>query len=115
MNVDGARLWLAVPVDGDMVAVIGENRKLLAFPLAEMPKMPRGKGVRIQRYKEGGLSDLRTFASETGLTWQDSAGRTFTLKGEDLKEWLGHRAEAGRLPPKGFPRSNRFTADTRIL
>ncbi|MCZ8262004.1 MAG: DNA topoisomerase IV subunit A [Beijerinckiaceae bacterium] len=109
MNVDGARLWLAVPVEGDMVAVIGENRKLLAFPLSEMPEMPRGKGVRVQRYKEGGLADLRTFSSETGLTWQDSAGRTFTLKGDDLKEWLGHRAESGRLPPKGFPRSNRFT------
>ncbi|MCZ8181948.1 MAG: DNA topoisomerase IV subunit A [Beijerinckiaceae bacterium] len=109
MNVDGARLWLVVPVEGDMVAVIGENRKLLAFPLSEMPEMPRGKGVRLQRYKEGGLADLRTFSSETGLTWQDSAGRTFTLKGDDLKEWLGHRAESGRLPPKGFPRSNRFT------
>ncbi|WP_284178771.1 DNA topoisomerase IV subunit A [Rhabdaerophilum sp. SD176] len=109
MNVDGARLWLVVPVEGDMVAVIGENRKLLAFPLSEMPEMPRGKGVRLQRYKEGGLADLRTFSIETGLTWQDSAGRTFTLKGDDLKEWLGHRAESGRLPPKGFPRSNRFT------
>ncbi|MCZ8187293.1 MAG: DNA topoisomerase IV subunit A [Beijerinckiaceae bacterium] len=109
MNVDGARLWLVAPVEGDMVAVIGENRKLLAFPLSEMPEMPRGKGVRLQRYKEGGLADLRTFSSETGLTWQDSAGRTFTLKGDDLKEWLGHRAESGRLPPKGFPRSNRFT------
>ncbi|HRE21523.1 MAG TPA: DNA topoisomerase IV subunit A, partial [Rhabdaerophilum sp.] len=109
MNLDDARLWRVVPVEGDMVAVVGENRKLLAFPLAEMPEMPRGKGVRIQRYKEGGLADIKTFAAAAGLTWQDSSGRAFTLKGEDLTEWLGHRAEAGRLPPKGFPRSNRFT------
>jgi topoisomerase IV subunit A len=109
MNLDDARLWCAVPVEGDMVAIVGENRKLLAFPLSEMPEMPRGKGVRLQRYKEGGLADIKTFQNETGLTWQDSSGRTFTLKGTDLGEWLGHRAEAGRLPPKGFPRSNRFT------
>jgi len=109
MNLDDARLWRIVPVEGDMVAVVGENRKLLAFPLSEMPEMPRGKGVRIQRYKEGGLADIKTFAAATGLTWQDSSGRTFTLKGDDLAEWLGHRAESGRLPPKGFPRSNRFT------
>ncbi len=109
MNLDDARLWRVIPVEGDMVAVVGENRKLLAFPLSEMPEMPRGKGVRIQRYKEGGLADIKTFAAATGLTWQDSSGRTFTLKGDDLAEWLGHRAEAGRLPPKGFPRSNRFT------
>jgi len=109
MNVDDARLWIAVTVEGDMVAIVGENRKLLAFPLNEVPELPRGKGVRLQRYKEGGLSDLKIFAGDAGLTWLDSAGRTFTLKGEDLREWLGHRAEAGRLPPKGFPRSNRFT------
>ncbi|HUN12089.1 MAG TPA: DNA gyrase subunit A, partial [Rhabdaerophilum sp.] len=109
MNLDDARLWRIVQVEGDMVAVVGENRKLLAFPLSEMPEMPRGKGVRIQRYKEGGLADIKTFAAATGLTWQDSSGRTFTLKGDDLAEWLGHRAESGRLPPKGFPRSNRFT------
>ncbi len=109
MNVDDARLWVAQVIEGDMVAIVGENRKLLAFPLAEVPELPRGKGVRLQRFKEGGLADLKTFQSEVGLTWLDSAGRTFTLKGEDLREWLGHRAESGRLPPKGFPRSNRFT------
>lgn len=109
MNVDDARLWIAVPVEGDMVAIIGENRKLLVFPLSEVAELPRGKGVRLQRYKEGGIADVKTFASESGLTWQDSAGRTFTLKGEELREWSGHRAESGRLPPKGFPRSNRFT------
>ncbi|OYU49146.1 MAG: DNA topoisomerase IV subunit A [Rhizobiales bacterium PAR1] len=109
MNVDDARLWIAHPIEGDMVAIVGENRKLLAFPLSEVPEMPRGKGVRLQRYKEGGLSDIKTFAGANGLTWLDSASRTYTLKGDDLKEWLGHRAESGRLPPKGFPRSNKFT------
>jgi topoisomerase-4 subunit A len=109
MNLDDARLRLAVPVEGDMVAIVGENRKLLVFPLAEVAELPRGKGVRLQRYKEGGLADLKTFRSETGLTWQDSAGRTFTLKDGELADWSGHRAEAGKLTPKGFPRSLRFT------
>ncbi|MFN3483464.1 MAG: DNA gyrase C-terminal beta-propeller domain-containing protein, partial [Rhabdaerophilum calidifontis] len=109
LNVDDARAWIAAPVEGDMVAIVGENRKLLVFPLSEVPEMPRGKGVRLQRYKEGGVADIKTFAAQSGLTWQDSAGRTFTLRGEEMRDWLGHRAEAGRLPPKGFPRSNRFT------
>jgi topoisomerase-4 subunit A len=109
MVVDDARLWRIAPAEGNQVAIIGENRKMLVFPLAEIPELPRGKGVRLQRYKEGGLSDLRIFAEEKGLTWQDSAGRTFTLKGEELREWQGARAEAGRLVPKGFPRSGRFS------
>ena len=73
----GARA-LAIPADGDQVAVIGENRKLLVFPLAQMPEMARGKGVRLQRYRDGGLSDARVFKLADGLTWRDSAGRTFT-------------------------------------
>ena len=93
---------------GDHVAVIGENRKLLAFPLAQLPQMARGKGVRLQRYKEGGLSDARVFTLRDGMTWRDSAGRTFTIGRAELKPWIGNRAEAGRLPPKGFPRNNRF-------
>ncbi len=97
-----------VPVEGDHVASIGENRKLLVFPLNQMPEMARGKGVRIQRFKEGALVDVKTFALADGLTWIDTSGRTWTVKGDDLKEWLGARAEAGRLPPKGFPRNNRF-------
>ena len=97
-----------VPIEGDHVAVVGENRKLVCFPLSEMPEMARGRGVRLQRYKDGGLSDLRTFALEAGLTWTDTSDRTWTVAAGDLKEWLGHRAEGGRLPPKGFPKSNRF-------
>ena len=90
----------------DHVACVGENRKLLVFPLAELPEMTRGKGVRLQRYKDGGLSDARTFRFDDGLTWTDSSGRTWTVN--EIDEWMGLRAQAGRMPPKGFPRNNKF-------
>ncbi|TLX09795.1 DNA topoisomerase IV subunit A [Rhizobium sp. MHM7A] len=99
---------LLVPVSGDHVAVVGENRKLLVFPLAQVPEMSRGKGVRLQRYKDGGISDVRCFAIADGLVWEDSAGRTFTKNRDELAEWLGDRASAGRTVPKGFPRSGKF-------
>jgi topoisomerase IV subunit A len=98
-----------VPAEGDHVAVIGDNRKLLIFPRAELPEMPRGRGVRLQRYRQGGLSDVRVFPMAEGLTWQDSASRTFTVKKAELRDWIGTRAQAGRLPPKGFPRRNKFS------
>ncbi|MFD2180970.1 DNA topoisomerase IV subunit A [Rhodoplanes azumiensis] len=103
---DEARL--VTTVTGDQVAVIGENRKLLIFPLDQVPEMNRGKGVRLQRYKDGGLSDLKTFTGAEGLSWTDSAGRVFTQTLKELAEWRGNRADAGRLPPKGFPRSGKF-------
>jgi len=99
---------LIVPVSGDYVAVVGDNRKLLAFPLSQIPEMGRGKGVRLQRYKDGGISDVRCFAISDGLVWEDSAGRTFTKNKDELAEWLGDRATAGRTVPKGFPRSGKF-------
>jgi len=99
---------LIVPTDGDHVAAIGENRKLLVFPLAQLPGMARGKGVRLQKYRDGGLSDAKVFYLDQGLTWKDSAGRTFGAGASDLRDWIGNRAEAGRLPPKGFPKNNRF-------
>jgi topoisomerase-4 subunit A len=99
---------VVAPVDGDSVAVIGENRKLLLFPLKELPEMPRGKGVRLQRYKDGGLKDAKTFNEKEGLTYIDSAGRSFTLSSAELRDWWGTRAQAGRLPPRGFPRSGTF-------
>ncbi|HEY1943679.1 MAG TPA: DNA topoisomerase IV subunit A [Roseiarcus sp.] len=109
INVDApAKARLAIPAVGDHVATIGENRKMLVFPLLQVPEMARGKGVRLQRYKDGGLSDARVFAIAEGMTWRDSAGRTFTVAKADLKDWIGARAEAGRLPPKGFPKNNRF-------
>ncbi|MFN7102506.1 MAG: DNA topoisomerase IV subunit A [Pseudorhizobium sp.] len=100
---------LVVPVAGDHVAVVGENRKLLVFPLAQLPEMTRGKGVRLQRYKDGGISDIKCFAIDQGLTWEDTAGRMFTKTKDELVEWLGDRATAGRLVPKGFPRSGKFS------
>ncbi|MCI0735456.1 MAG: DNA topoisomerase IV subunit A [Beijerinckiaceae bacterium] len=99
---------LAVPAEGDHVAVIGENRKLLIFPLAQLPEMARGKGVRLQRYRDGGISDAKVFYLKDGLTWKDSAGRTFSLSARELRDWLGNRAEAGRLAPRGFPKKNCF-------
>lgn len=109
LNVDApVRALLAAPADGDHVAIIGENRKLICFPISEVAEMGRGKGVRLQRYKDGGVSDARTFNLAEGLTWLDTSGRTWTVAQSDLTEWLGHRGEAGRLPPKGFPKSNSF-------
>jgi topoisomerase-4 subunit A len=95
-------------VEGEMVATIGENRKMLVFPLEQVPDMPRARGVRLQRYKDGGLSDLKTFKATDGLGWTDSAGRQFTMSIDELADWSGNRADAGRIAPKGFPRSNKF-------
>ena len=97
-------------VTGDTVSVVGENRKMLVFPLSELPELSRGKGVRLQKYKDGGVSDIRTFAMDQGLTWQDSADRTFTRSKEELLEWTAARASAGRMVPKGFPRTGKFAS-----
>src|SRR6266513_1363399 len=95
-------------VTGDTVAVIGVNRKMLLFLLEQVPEMARGRGVRLQKYKDGGLSDVATFDAREGLSWKDSAGRDFSATMKELAEWRGTRADAGRLPPKGFPKSNKF-------
>ncbi len=108
LNVkDGVALRVVKPVSGDHVAVVGENRKVLVFAIDELPEMGRGKGVRLQKYKDGGLSDATTFTLADGLSWLDPAGRTRTES--DLAEWLGKRAGSGRMAPRGFPRDNRFT------
>jgi topoisomerase-4 subunit A len=109
LNVDEpAEACVCVPAEGDMVAAIGENRKMLIFPIEEVNEMSRGKGVILQRFKDGSLSDLRVFNKSDGLTWLDPAGRTFTLPFAELRDWLGQRAQAGRLAPRGFPKSNKF-------
>ncbi|MER0238169.1 DNA topoisomerase IV subunit A [Fulvimarina sp. MAC8] len=110
MNVGkGSAVELAREVgEGDMVAIVGENRKLLVFPLSQVPQMARGKGVRLQRYKDGGVSDAKIFKLAEGLTWSDSAGRAFLRSDQELMEWKGDRAQAGRLVPKGFPKTNKF-------
>ncbi len=107
LNVrDGVRALVCKPVDGDHVACVGDNRKVLVFPIAELPELGRGKGVRLQKYKDGGLCDATTFTLAEGLSWLDPAGRTRTETA--LEEWIGKRASAGRMAPRGFPRDNKF-------
>jgi topoisomerase-4 subunit A len=107
LNVRGdVRISVCKPVTGDSVAVVGQNRKVLVFDLDELPEMARGKGVRLQRYKDGGLSDATTFVLADGLSWSDPAGRTRTETA--LTEWRGKRAGTGRMAPRGFPRDNKF-------
>src|SRR5580658_4129423 len=96
------------PVEGELVAAIGDNRKMLVFPIDQVPDMARGRGVRLQRHKDGGLSDIKTFEVEKGLSWTDSAGRAFNLTLKELADWRGSRSDAGRLAPKGFPKTNKF-------
>ncbi len=103
---------ICVSAAGDTVAILGENRKMLLFPLNQVPEMARGKGVRLQKYKDGGVADARVFARKEGLSWQDSSGRTFNRAMSDLKLWVGERAQAGRIRPDGFPRSNKFGTPT---
>ncbi len=98
--------WAAcVPAKGDHVAVMGQNRKLLVFPLDQLPEMPKGAGVQLQKYKDGGMADVKVFAMAEGLTWRIGDKTRTEAK---LTEWLGARAGAGRMPPSGFPKSNRF-------
>ena len=108
LNVRGeVRALICSAVGGDHIACVGENRKVLVFPTADLPEMNRGKGVRLQKYKDGGLSDASTFNMVDGLSWLDPAGRTRTET--ELAEWTGKRASAGRMAPRGFPRDNKFT------
>ncbi|HZY50209.1 MAG TPA: DNA topoisomerase IV subunit A [Devosia sp.] len=110
LNVSGTEeAKLIVPAEGDSVATIGENRKLIIFKVSELPEMARGKGVRLQKFKDGGISDARVFFAKDGLTWVDSSGRTFTKTMAELRDWIGERAQAGRQPPTGFPRNNKFS------
>ena len=108
LNVrDDVRARICKPLEGDAIAVVGENRKVLVFMATELPEMTRGKGVRLQKYKDGGLSDATSFVLADGLSWRDPAGRTRTETA--LDEWIGKRAASGRMAPRGFPRDNTFT------
>ena len=95
-------------VDGELAASIGENRKMVIFKLDQVPEMTRGRGVRLQRYKDGGLSDVATFKGSDGLTWVDSAGRSFALTLKELANWRGNRGDAGRIRPERFLTNNKF-------
>ena len=108
LNLSGeARAAACIPASGDMVAVVGQNRKLLVFSLSEVPELAKGKGVILQRYKDGSLADIKVFDSASGLSWQMGGGRTRTET--DLTVWIGRRGSAGKMPPTGFPRPARFT------
>ena len=106
LNVSGKVKAQACSIlQGDTLAVVGENHKLILFPVSELPEMSRGRGVKLQSYKDGGLSDVQVFFSEKGLRWR-SGERIRTEF--DLNLFMGKRAQSGRIAPRGFPRSNRF-------
>ncbi|HEX9449558.1 MAG TPA: DNA gyrase subunit A, partial [Dongiaceae bacterium] len=100
-----AAICVPVPPTADMIATIGENRKLLLFPIKDVPEMSRGRGVVLQKYKEGGISDAKAFKRSEGLSWRHGTGQRTE---SNIKDWIGERAQAGRLPPNGFPRGNKF-------
>ncbi|MEA1676293.1 DNA topoisomerase IV subunit A [Nitrospirillum sp. BR 11163] len=109
LNVgDGATALACVPVEGDTIAVIGNNRKLLVFALEELPVMVRGKGVALQKYKDASLSDICVFEGAKGLSWKMGGAGDRTRVETDLSPWRGARGSVGKLPPNGFPRNNRF-------
>jgi len=103
-----AATYARLDAGDDSVAVVGQNRKLLVFPVEELPEMSRGKGVLLQRYKDGGLSDMRTLKWNDGLQWSMSNGNTRTVPADELAQWRGKRASAGAMAPRGFPKDNRF-------
>jgi topoisomerase-4 subunit A len=95
-------------VDGEQAAIVGLNRKMVIFKLDQVPEMTRGRGVRLQRYREKGLSDVATFKGADGLTWVDTAGRSFTMTLKELSNWRGNRGDAGRIRPDRFLTNNKF-------
>jgi topoisomerase-4 subunit A len=106
----GARLSIIRPVGegDDYLAAIGDNRKMVVFPLSELPEMGRGQGVQLQRYRDGGLSDAKTFRFAEGLSWGMGGATGRTRNETDLSPWRTARGAAGRMPPVGFPRDNKF-------
>ena len=117
LNVKDALAQIVEPVEGDHVAIVSKNGRFLVFPVAELPEMGRGKGVRLQKYNmargrqgtlelDGGVSDVTTFNWAEGLSWEMGGGKT--RHDPDLSEWLGKRAGVGKRPPYGFPRNMKF-------
>ena len=101
-----AKATICIAADGDSVAIVGTNRKLLIFPLEEVPELTRGKGVILQRYTDGKMADAKVFRAADGISWHMNGGRQRTET--DLTTWIGKRASAGKMPPTGFPRPPRF-------
>jgi topoisomerase-4 subunit A len=106
LTVDAKGVAVCLPLQGDQLAVIGDNGKILVFPMEELPEMPRGKGVKLQTYREGGLRDALAFTAAEGPSWTTADGRQRAWP--EWREWAGRRAGAGKLAPKGFPASKRF-------
>ncbi|MEO7169467.1 MAG: DNA topoisomerase IV subunit A, partial [Sphingomonas sp.] len=102
------KLVRAVGAEDDYVAAIGDNRKMLVFPIAELAELARGQGVQLQRYRDGGLSDAVTFRFADGLSWRMGGEQGRTRSEADLAPWRAARGAAGRMPPMGFPRDNKF-------
>jgi len=109
LNLKNDKACALAVVNGELVAAVGENRKMVIFERKDIPEMGRGRGVRLQRYKDGGLSDVKTFRAENGLTWTDTAGRSFTQSLKDLKPWRGNRGDAGRIKPERFLTNLKFS------
>ena len=105
MNSDAIAKSLSI-CDGDLIVVVGYNRKMLIFPLSELPEQNKGKGVILQRYKDGFLSDIKVVSKEDGISWKMQGGRQRIEK--DLSIWVGKRGGAGKLVPNGFPRPPLF-------
>lgn len=108
MNVSDDEVALILPVTGDKVALIGQNRKLLIFPIEQIPNMQKGRGVRLQRYRDAKLSDAKIFKGEDGLVWHDSADRVYNRSLAELDDWCSTRGSVGVMAPRGFPKSGRF-------
>ena len=106
LTVDSKGVAVCLTLEGDQLAVIGDNGKILVFPMEELPEMPRGKGVKLQSYREGGLKDALPFDAAEGPSWTTSDGRQRAWP--EWRDWAGRRAGAGKLAPKGFPASKRF-------
>jgi len=96
------------PVEGELLAAVGENRKMVIFALDQVPEMTRGRGVRLQRHKDGGLSDVKTFTANDGLTWIGDGGRASNLSLKELAAWRGNRGDAGRVRPDRFLANLKF-------
>lgn len=109
----GEKALICVPMKGDddMIAVIGQNRRMLVFKREELPEMNRGRGVILQKYRLGKLSDITSFNSDDGLSWQLGERRR---NEKDLTMWIGSRAQAGRMPPTGFPKNNKFSSNRKV-
>jgi topoisomerase-4 subunit A len=103
----GVKASICIAIDGELVALVGENRRMLIVDLAEIPEMTRGRGVILQRYRSGDLVDAKSFRLADGLSWRQ--GETRTRTEFDLTPWRGPRAGAGRSVPQGFPRSGKFS------